>query len=647
MEPATSSKSKDRKSRIRKRSMMGSKGIGRFASAKLGANMSLLSTATIDGERKSILIPEIRWAIFSEDRYLSDIEIAYEEQSTDSTNGTIIEIRNLNETWNQERISKLHKELRRLISPLAANNSERDFDIFLDLSECTKKNCGFDGAEIIETALDGEHKYIVEPIPLLSACDYEVTGKFSEDGNFKGTFQIKRAGRSAEKVSLSVPLDKLSDSPGEFDLKLFIFDREADSIKRNLKIAGMGELTAKEARQILDEITGITIFRDNFRIRPYGDKENDWLALDTRRVQNPSVRIGHNQVVGFISIGNPETSRLLEKSSREGLEENESFRRLTSLVLKVLSQIIEPKRNSFRVKAGISRKKDPSFDEVRKLSELNKLKKFLSRLEPNERDKAEKTLNQESAKIQERIDLLEERQRVLEAKTSLGAIVGEILHEGSPAARYIAETAPRLFDRLQPILNSDSENHDELKQDYINKLHFMRDNGKKLNSLFKNLKPLSGGKRGKPEYFFPIAQVSGAFELFKTHQIDLKVTNNARGIEAIGYSEDLGTALINLVGNAIHWLEQTKPNNPYVLVEITHSQSTFSIVISDNGPGIPEEFIDQIFDVGFSLKDEGTGLGLNIAREALARSDARLFFHPGKTPVTTFEILFPSKEKKL
>ncbi len=646
MEPATSSKTKQRKSRSGKRSMMGSKGIGRFASAKLGAKMSLLSTAKIQNEKKSILIPELDWSIFNEDVYLADIEIEYEEQITDSENGTTIEIRELKENWDSDRVSKLYKELRRLISPLATRKDyENEFKIFLDLSECTKDTTGFDGKEIVDTANGAHNSYLVEPIPLLSACDYELKGSFDEKGEFKGTFQVKRAGRAAEKVSLSSPTDENEKGPGKFGIHFFIFDREADSIKRNMSNAGMGELSAKEARRILDEITGIAIFRDDFRIRPYGDPETDWLALDSRRVQNPSVRIGHNQIVGIISIGDPESTNLLERSSREGLEENFAFTRLTSLVLKTLNQIVEPKRNSFRVKAGISRKRDPSFDEVRKLSELKKLRNFISSLEPDERERAEKLLNQESAKIQDRIDLLEDRQRVLEAKSSLGAIVGEILHEGSPAARYIAETSPRLLEKLRDLLRIEAANHEKVKQDYINKLHYMRDNGKKLNSLFRNLKPLSGGKRGKPEYFFPVSQVSGAFELFQTHYVDLQIQNNAKGVEAIGYAEDLGTALINLIGNAVHWLEESKTPEPFVLVKIEHKDNQFSIIVTDNGPGISGEFVDQIFDVGFSLKNDGTGLGLNIAREALARSDAKLFYHHSQSGGSTFEILFPAKKR--
>lgn len=71
------------------------------------------------------------------------------------------------------------------------------------------------------------------------------------------------------------------------------------------------------------------------------------------------------------------------------------------------------------------------------------------------------------------------------------------------------------------------------------------------------------------------------------------------------------------------------------------SESEASILVDDNGPGVPEEFADKIFDLKFTLKDGGTGLGLNIAQETLARSGAKLLFHPEYADGARFEIRFP------
>ena len=82
MEPATSSKTKSRVSSKKSRRMMGSKGIGRFAAAKLGQKMSLTSTSGVKSAKTAVLIPELDWSVFSEDTYLSDVAIEYLQQPT-------------------------------------------------------------------------------------------------------------------------------------------------------------------------------------------------------------------------------------------------------------------------------------------------------------------------------------------------------------------------------------------------------------------------------------------------------------------------------------------------------------------------------------------------------------------------------------
>src|SRR3546814_14765927 len=89
--------------------------------------------------------------------------------------------------------------------------------------------------------------------------------------------------------------------------------------------------------------------------------------------------------------------------------------------------------------------------------------------------------------------------------------------------------------------------------------------------------------------------------------------------ELIGFREDITTALVNLFANAIHWLEDSQTPDPRIDVRIAWDGADALISVEDNGPGIPEEFVGRVFDIRFTLKDGGTGLGLNIAQEALAR----------------------------
>lgn len=654
MEPATSSKTKTRLSKTKNRRMMGSKGIGRFAAAKLGGTMSLMSTVEADDGLESVLIPELDWSIFSDDHYLSDIAIDYLLQPGAGSTGTTIEIRDLSETWSQDRLRRLHIELRRLLSPLDGDQGE-DFAIYLDLSRCTTENSGFDGealfAEASGTANKGDasevddeaEKYRVRPLPILRACDYELEGRFDDKGSFSGKFQVRRAGRGAEQIELDIPYREGEESPGSFSVHLFLFDRETEAVKNSMRVAGMGELSAKQARQFIDNISGVAIYRDGFRVRPYGDPENDWLALDSRRVQNPSLKVGHNQIAGFVTIEGQDKSNLIERSSREGFEENGSFERLARLVTALLTDVVEPKRYKFRSDTGLSRGKSATFDEVRELSELKRIRSLIMKLEPSERDAAEKIIDQQSARLRSRIDDLQERQRILEAKSSLGAIVGQILHDGAPRATYVLKTAERM-QKAFPSLFAIGKTATMAREEFTSTLMpgLIRE-GHNLSDLFQSLRPLSGAKRGQPKLFLPRTIIGRAAHLFESTGIPINIVQTDDFIELIGYPDDLSTALINLLANAVYWLENAKIEDPKIEIFVSRVGPNARIFVQDNGPGIPDEFAEQIFDVAFSLKEDGTGLGLNIAREALERSAGTLLFHMDHDGGAKFEINFPAR----
>ncbi|GGE22819.1 hypothetical protein GCM10011529_31780 [Polymorphobacter glacialis] len=84
MEPATTAKVNNRRSPSKNRVMMGSKGIGRFAAAKLGARMSLYSISERKGQRNEVLIPDLDWSIFSAEAYLDTIAIDYSVGETEA-----------------------------------------------------------------------------------------------------------------------------------------------------------------------------------------------------------------------------------------------------------------------------------------------------------------------------------------------------------------------------------------------------------------------------------------------------------------------------------------------------------------------------------------------------------------------------------
>ncbi|MCY4395636.1 MAG: sensor histidine kinase [Rhodospirillaceae bacterium] len=632
MEPATTDKIERRQSPDG-RTLLGSKGIGRFATARLGRYLDLESTALISGcpsQFQTTKIPYIDWNVFDNVRYLSDVKFKYELPEPHNFTGTRLTISGFREDWTQIRLNALHTEMRRLVSPL--DQADRtDFKIYLDLSDCTKENTGFNGSEIVNGPLSQRKKNIdlhrIQPFPLLNSCDYEVSGMFTADGDFSGKITIHRGELEPREIYLSVPLAEAERPCGLVLVQLFIFDRESAAIQRSMSRAGMGKLGATKAREILDQVSGIAIYRDKFRIRPYGDSDHDWLTLDKRRVQNPSMRIGHNQVSGIVVIDDEQDSGLVERSSREGFEENGSFRRLRRLIEEILSQKVEPIRRDFREGTGIGKREPDIFKKAHTSAEMKWADGVTSSLPKDKREKARETVAQESKKLHGYLKELEEKQAVLETKVTLGLILGEVMHEGRAPIAFLYDETSRL-SRWWSTLFEINEESERRRQEGVKILRGMRVSAEKLRDLLRALSPLAGGKRGVPVYYNPNEIVSSTLLLYDrrikaggvetSHKADLDVR------DILGFKEDLSTAIANIVDNALFWLDHHQMIKPKLSFRLSTNTKGCTIDISDNGRGIPEEFKKIIFDVGFSLKASGTGLGLSIAQEALVRSNGTI-----------------------
>lgn len=647
MEPATTDKLERRRS-PGKRLFLGSKGIGRFAAARLGHFLELRSTAQVPNHPETLQtthIPHIDWDEFDRTRYLSDVEFDCNVVNSGEVLGTKLIVSELRDQWTESRLTDLHKEMRRLISPL--EEAERaDFKIYLDLSEFTEANSGFDGSQIVNGSTPSEFDtdpHRILPFPLLKSCDYEVQGEFDETGFFSGKMTVHRGGLEPETIELEVPLEEGQKNCGLVLIHFFIFDREADALKRSMSRAGTGDVSLKQARAFVDEIAGVAIYRDTFRIRPYGDNDYDWLTLDKRRVQNPSMRIGHDQVSGIVMVADEQASGLIERSSREGLEENESYRRLRGLISALLDMKIEPKRRVFRERAEIERNKSDALGRARRSAEFGWAKRFAQSLPDDQRSKAEKKIDEESRALSRHLKELENTQAKLQAQVTLGLILGEVLHEGRRPVGYIYDQSKRLF-LWWPDINADTKESEENRKDIPRILRGMTTRSSQLRDLFNALKPLAGGKRGNPRYYSPNQVVIDTLFLFESRaqaaQVKTSHVDKTGGKDVLGYREDLATALTNIIENALFWLEHHKVNQPTISITVCDEDTHCSIAICDNGRGIPEEFRNSIFDVGFSLKPNGTGLGLSIAQESVSRSQGEISLLEN-SPGACFSIQIP------
>jgi signal transduction histidine kinase len=524
-----------------------------------------------------------------------------------------------------------------LISPLGQSEDSKPFRIFLDLSQCTAETSGFDGSLIVNastvstgTQRAGERRvHEVQPFPILDACDYAVEGIFDEAGTFAGEMTVRRAGLEPEKVQLLAPLrnDAKEEPCGIVLVRLYIFDREADAVRQTAKKAGFGTIGLREARKLLDSISGVAIYRESFRIRPYRDGENDWLTLDAKRVQNLTMKIGRNQIAGTIVVEDENTSHLIERSSREGLEENGAYRRLQSLVSNLLSEVVEPRRRQFRVSAGLEGRGETSFQEVYRRVQLGWSKLLVAKIPQPDRAEAEALIAKETDRLTAYLKRLEERQAQLEAKVTLGLIIGEVMHQGNTPLSFLETETARLIRRW-PHLDEHSAQAEEDRSEVPRILNGMGSSNQKLRVLFNALGPLSGARRGQPKPYDPSIVLAQTQYLFRGRieklGVHFMIIQDRSARKVLGFPDDLATAATNLIDNSLYWLDHHNIPNPSITVSIRDGSELCLIDVADNGTGVPAEFAEQVFDVGFTLKPNGTGLGLSIAKEAAMRSNGDL-----------------------
>jgi len=652
LEPATDVKVKAINSINNKRRLLGAKGIGRFAVSRLG-DISLL-TSTADNietgklETSSICVD---WSLFSADKYLEDIEIDIirEEETNDSNLGVEIEISELRDTWTKKQLERLILELRRL----SHTRDDDEFSIYLDLKSFDQETAGFDGEELFEkhnNSLDVSNEFpnnkknLIQPFVIGNVADYKLEGQFLKDGTFKGVFQIQR-GDDAKKIIELPPIVLADDEApcGAVSIKLNIFDREVDSVTKLFERMGLNfnKIGIRRARQILTDMSGISIARNGFRIRPYGAPDHDWLELQAKRVQDPSKKFGSDQVSGYVEIEDEKLSGIVERSSREGLEVNDQFRRLKTLISNLLPHI-EERRFDFREKAGIGRRPATNVDKAREASKLKQVYKALDKIPEEFRIKLVKAIEKDAAAINVMLDEVDAYQKVLQSRAALGLVVAEVIHEGRRLLDPML-TSTKTLKADHKYAFEDSEIGKLYRNNFPAEIETLLKGGTGLGRLFKRLDPISGRKRGRPSNFKLLGVISDTLEIMNhTLESNSIVIEQSIPTDIIcyGYKEDLQAGFLNIIENASYWLSTSQDNDRYIYVKVSMAKSKVLISIANNGPAIDEDYYDRLFDAGFSLKSDGTGLGLAIAREACRASKGDLRFDETKAD-TTFVIEFP------
>lgn len=607
MEPATNFKKKQHSSNPN-RKFSGEKGIGRFASAKLSRKLELI---TRKREQEEIVV-FFDWNAFSdEDSYLDDVKVNWKKREPKEikTCGTILRLVDLNDDWDEDKIGDLRVALSRLLNPVVPTE---DFLISINLPD------GF-----------GE-KYtgIIERPETLNKPNYSIKGKVAADGKpIDFVFYSKKGGKKEELMyNESLFTKNKHYSAGAFSFEFRIWDRDDESL--NL-LANETNSKVKNVKADLDDLCGISIYRDNIRVLPYGNQNNDWVRLDLRRVNNPTLRLSNNQIVGYVSIGLTTNPELKDQSNREGIVESNAFEDLKEYIKLILNEV-EQRRYKER-----PRENEQSTMAHKSLFEKFSLSSISEEIKEHNPDQEQilTLITQKESEIKEAVTKVQEVISRYRRLSTLGQLVDPIIHDGNNLLHDIEFKSLIIINEVKKS-NPDNEKIERNAEE-------IRMIKKGFSQLFKRIEPFGGKKRGRPQTIIVEDVINNQAIILREELLDNGIhfsCSETKHSVTIDESE-LSIALFNLIQNSIYWLS-TISGDKYIDVDVSDDDG-LTITVSDNGPGIKPGTEELIFDPYYSTKPDGIGLGLAIVGEIMAEYDGELsLINNSKLGGASFKLLF-------
>ncbi len=289
---------------------VGAKGIGRFASHSLGHRMFLTTNPKMEKVGYEL---EFDWRKFSPEIKATDVDVeTWKINKSLSLHGTTLEIKEFKDGWNDtEKIRSLLRDLNLLISPI---DPPKKFKIKENLSDRS-------------TNLPKIKKEFFDK----SAYSFKIS--LTKKKNV--SFEFYKSGKLIKKDKKELTQNL---SCGDAKFELYFYYRTADSWKRNVG----SEITARDldlVRSILTEYGGIKLYRDHFRVKPYGDKNADWIGLD-QWSRNETDAPGNPQVFGLVSITKEKNPKIEDTTTREGVINNAEYYDLVQFITTSIREFI-------------------------------------------------------------------------------------------------------------------------------------------------------------------------------------------------------------------------------------------------------------------------------------------------------------------
>lgn len=687
---STNFKEENKTSPYFKRLVLGKKGLGRLAFNRLGKYVNVYTSPRKERIPKD-LIGEMEgfnefklfvdWESLCIDQDFDKIQAELERHNNpEPVYGTKIEILGIKNTnfWklDKNQRQRLKNEIFGMINPFNKNRENR-FEIYLyidgekftteeineeliDKMSDVRVDFRFNADWSLELSINRKQKYIDSRI-LSSKKNNENDStklKLLEKNIHNSIYskqyriELKNSSKMYEEfpklgnILFNTKNNELA-FPGKFYGTIYAADfGNKNNILKNLNADNIK--TIKDLDSLWEQANGIFVFRNEFRILPYG--KNDWLDFTSRSQRLKSNIYRAHTVAGYINIDGESSENLQEQTNRQGFIEDEYGNNFFKIVNDIVTSIIVHEdiklREGFELDAKI--KKDNSIiytknkmlkyeiettKKRQKEEKKEELIKSLENLKSNNYDASiddiskvakeylnidsivEKREEQEQEILKRQIDEIKE----IAPMVGQAIIVESMTHELNRIEGNIKQYAKNTLDIAYKL-----DNNCYGKNNIIDNQHYIIDETVFMRAQLDHLEPTYKSKKNLLE----IVNVKELIdELYKKNgPMAIKAINNNVIVEITGYDLKLNvnkgyliTILDNLFLNSLYWIESK--NQKIIHIEI---EKNGYILFWDSGDGIHPDIEEILFDPFTTMKKNGRGLGLYIISELLEQMNSKI-----------------------
>lgn len=629
----------------------GRKGIGRFATQRLGEELIII-TQTKDAKKASRIV--IKWNEYTIDRELSSITFPIEEIDKVKEEGTILIIGCLRDGWTIASIKRVYRYVLDLFQPNYLSDRSKKHNSAIQNEESFKVN--------FAQEINGDRDILInDQISIFNKALAVFEGYI--DNQHKGSVHIKSEGLKIDDIIDIEYNKKNEDGKGiekyysnledvHFKIHYFIYSRPQyyGGKVTNLELSGIQELSKTAS--------GVRLYRNGFRVLPYGEPTDDWTNIDRRWASESgvvNVPLNNKNLYGFVEITDPGGALFEETASREGLIENEAFRQLSDFLHKSLvaaRQRVSEGVTLFKEQfTGIENSVEDSEEKQQSTEEkLKALENLVENLDNKENDSEDNNSSHQSPKGEEekkaqRKKLVAsirkeiEEASMLRVLAGMGLIIGEFSHE-------VKQFQPSIYGYISQLREEKLTENGIIQLDGIT---YNLNNLIAYTAYFNATVSQNINRETEP---IDVLAVLDAFQ--QTIANDLLKSRIGFEVDVWDYDvvtipmhkSEWSSLLFNLYTNAKKAINRAQQIDGKIFIEVGIANDNVFLNFYDNGDGIPIENQSRVFNAFFTTSTPagfdaprneqlvGSGLGLKIVKDIVISYKGKIFV---STPIDGFE----------